>query len=131
MAAPSRIYYDQQLRRNADEHIEVPFAHIATGNISQDDQAAIPKLVDPYGLLAVGDGYVSITDGLCSRLHAKRWARQFGFLIVSRGRGQYRARINGHSYVYAPTEREAALLAGLQVLREASIAVLNQAGTMH
>lgn len=127
----SRVYFDKSLGRLADEHIEVPYSHLSDERMHKDDRAAIPGLIDPYGRLLVGDHYVSIEQAFCSHLQAKSWARQFGFLIVSRARGQFRARINGHCYVYGRTMQQATILAGLQVLREASIDVLNTAGTAH
>lgn len=127
---PSRIYYEPQLKRYADEHIEAPYTAIRYRIMSPEDREAIPVLIDPYCKMLLGKRYrISIATPLCSRLQAAAWAGQFGKLHITTDDGEIVAHIHGHCAVRGKTLEDACLLAGIQVLREHSIQCLTAGGS--
>lgn len=126
---PSRIYFAPNLNRLADEYIEIPFRQIQERSLSDEDRAALPLLIDDYGRAYLRDRYtMSIAVPLCSRLQAAAWATQFGPLKTwVNHEGRHCAYVEGHPFVWAHTREDSCLLAGIQVLRDHSIACLNPA----
>lgn len=129
LTVSSRIYFDESLNRNADEFLEVAFSQIFHENLSVEDSAALPTLLDPYTTQLFGDAAISFAGADNSIESASKWASQFGELRVWPDDNGWFAKIGpdnpGQLPVSHVKELHAVLLAGVQVLREYSDEVLN------
>jgi hypothetical protein len=125
----SRIYFDKSLNRNADEFLEVAFSQIFHDNLSVEDRAALPALLDPYTTQLFGDAAISFTEAYNSIETATKWASQFGELRVWCDDNIWFAKIGPENpqqlSVSHAKQLDAILLAGVQVLREYSNEILN------
>jgi hypothetical protein len=125
----SRIYFDKSLNLNADEFLEVAFSQLFHDNLSIEDSAALPALLDPYTTQLFGDEAISFTDASNSIETASKWTRQFGDLRVWRDDSTWFAKIGPDNpqelAVSHAKQLNVILLAGVQVLREYSRQVLN------
>jgi hypothetical protein len=129
LTVSSRIYFDESLNRNADEFLEVAFSQIFHDNLSIEDRAALPTLLDPYAAQMFGDAAISFTDAFDTVETARKWAGQFGELRVWPHDNSWFAKIGPDSPNQLPASHanqlHAILLAGVQVLREYSYEILN------
>jgi hypothetical protein len=126
----SRIYFDESLNRNADEFLETTFFQLFHDSASEEDKAAFPTLLDPYTKICSGDAAISFTGAFDSIEKASRWSSQFGELRVWRGHdNKWWAKIGpdrrDESAVSHDKQLNVILLAGIQLLREYSIKILN------
>ena len=112
----SRLYFDESLKRNADEYLEVAFSQIFH---DKEDRAALPTLLDLYAAQPFGDAAISFTDALNTVETARKWVGQFGELQVWLHDNSWFAKVGPDSPsqlpVSHPKQLHAILLAGIQV----------------
>jgi hypothetical protein len=137
-----RIYRDENLGKNVDEHLEVVFKEVYDWEISDND--AIATLLDPYTQRIFGADYVPFATALDDLSHTIRWAMQFGelrlFPITAEDTSVIRAEFGdkiinygakigddkqGELRAYGATLIQVIVLAGVQVLREYAYELLN------
>jgi hypothetical protein len=137
-----RVYMDESLNKNADEHLEVVFKEVYDWNLS--DHSAIGLLLDPYTSAIFGAAAVPFNGALEDLAHAVKWATQFGELriipITTDDRKSITAQV-GDKVVnygakigddredqfraYGDSVLQVVILAGVQVLREYAYDLLN------
>ncbi|MET4190629.1 MULTISPECIES: hypothetical protein [unclassified Bradyrhizobium] len=137
-----RVYMDDSLNKNADEHLEIVFKEVYDWQIS--DYQAIGVLLDPYTQHVFGEAAIPFANSLENLEHAIKWVTQFGELriipVTAADLKMVRAEFgdkpisfgakigndkSDQCRAYGGTLIQAVVLAGVQVLREFSYDLLN------